>query len=383
MEKEDVADYVKKLQEKSELFFKRAGQDPLEVYRIEKFEPVMQDTEHHGKFYTGDSYVVCCKNKKDYDIHYWHGKESTADEQGSSAALTVQLSEHLALPSKHHLEEQCYESDLFMSHFKKGVHYLDGGCDSGFKHVTPKEYPTRLLKVKGTRYPRIHEVPVKADELNEGDTFVLDMGMNLYYFQGLEANKYEKLKGLEIAVAIKNDERQSKPKLWYPRDMGGQCEEDFWAALGGKPAKINPPEPDDAPKGTEEEMAKYSFFKVSNDSGKMECTEITDRPLDKQKHLDTNETYILELFDKVYVWIGDKANKDEKQQAMATAGQFVKDHNKVKGTKISRLNENIEDSLFKSYFENFYPALNMDGGDKSTHANQDVSAVANNQKKAA
>jgi len=108
-----------------------------------------------------------------------------------------------------------------MSHFKKGVHYLEGGCDSGFKHVTPKEYPTRLLKVKGTRYPRIHEVPVKADELNEGDCFILDMGMNLYYFQGEEANKYEKLKGLEIAVAIKNDERHSKPQLWYPRDMGG------------------------------------------------------------------------------------------------------------------------------------------------------------------
>jgi len=116
-------------------------------------------------------------------------------------------------------------------------------------------------------------------------------------------------------------------------------------------------------------MAKYAFFKVSNDSGKMECTEITERPLDKQKHLDTNETYILELYDVVYVWIGDKANKEEKQQAMGSAKKFVKDHNKIKGCRVSRLNENIEDSLFKSYFENFYPALNLDGGDKSTHAN--------------
>mmetsp|Transcript_8281 Transcript_8281/g.5909 ORF Transcript_8281/g.5909 Transcript_8281/m.5909 type:complete len:257 (-) Transcript_8281:1438-2208(-) len=256
-----------------------------------------------------------------------------------------------------------------MSRFKKGVHYLAGGVDSGFKHVTPKEYPTRLMKVKGTRYPRICEVPVKASELNEGDCFILDMGMNLYYFMGEEANKYEKLKALEIAVAIKNDERHSKPKLWYPRDIGGQYEADFWAALGGKPDKINPPEPDDAPAGSEEELAKYAFFKVSNDSGKLETTEITERPLDKQKHLDTNDTFILELYDMVYVWIGAKANLEEKKSAMATAKNFIKEKKKPKQTRVTRLSEMVEDSLFKSYFENFYPALNMDGGDKTTHAN--------------
>jgi len=27
--------------------------------------------------------------EKEYDIHYWHGKECTADEMGSSAAFTV------------------------------------------------------------------------------------------------------------------------------------------------------------------------------------------------------------------------------------------------------------------------------------------------------
>ena len=78
MEKEELEEYMTKMREKADAFFNRAGQDELEVYRIEKFEPVMQDSEHHGKFYTGDSYVVCCKNRKDYDIHYWHGKESTA-----------------------------------------------------------------------------------------------------------------------------------------------------------------------------------------------------------------------------------------------------------------------------------------------------------------
>ena len=76
---EEIAEYAAKLREKSDAFFAQAGQKPLEVYRIEQFEPVIQAEEHHGKFYDGDSYVVL-KNKDElaYEIHYWHGKNATA-----------------------------------------------------------------------------------------------------------------------------------------------------------------------------------------------------------------------------------------------------------------------------------------------------------------
>jgi len=77
----------------------------MEIYRIEQFEPVKIDPEFHGKFYQGDSYVVLKRNRAAYDIHYWHGKEATSDEMGSSAALSVQLSANLTLDSRHHLEE--------------------------------------------------------------------------------------------------------------------------------------------------------------------------------------------------------------------------------------------------------------------------------------
>jgi len=75
---EELAEYCAKLKEKAEAFFATAGKAPLEVYRIEKFEPIMQDPEHHGKFYDGDSYVVVKQNRVDYDIHYWHGKNATS-----------------------------------------------------------------------------------------------------------------------------------------------------------------------------------------------------------------------------------------------------------------------------------------------------------------
>ena len=74
----DLEAYAAAMREKAQAFFAQAGKDPLEVYRIETFEPIKQDAEWHGKFYDGDSYVVLKKQRANYDIHYWHGKNATA-----------------------------------------------------------------------------------------------------------------------------------------------------------------------------------------------------------------------------------------------------------------------------------------------------------------
>ena len=55
---EDLNAYIQQMRAKAEAFFAQAGKDPLEIYRIEQFEPIKQAQEHHGKFYQGDSYVV-------------------------------------------------------------------------------------------------------------------------------------------------------------------------------------------------------------------------------------------------------------------------------------------------------------------------------------
>ena len=101
--------------------------------------------------------------------------------------------------SRHHLEEQEMETDLFMSYFKAGLFYLEGGVESGFRHVEPETYEPRLLHVKGKRYPRVFSVPVSASSLNDGDCFVLDLGLQLYCWFGAQANMFEKAKAGEIA----------------------------------------------------------------------------------------------------------------------------------------------------------------------------------------
>jgi hypothetical protein len=154
---------------------------------------------------------------------------------GSAAAFTVQLSDNLPMVSRHHLELMMEETTLFLSYFKSGLFYLEGGVDSGFRHVPPTVYEHKLYIVKGKRYPRVWTVEMVANSLNEGDVFILDLGMKLFFWPGLEANVNEKVKGMEIIFNIKNGERGAHPEVFYPRDGDANVEREFWDALGGKP----------------------------------------------------------------------------------------------------------------------------------------------------
>lgn len=126
------------------------------------------------------------------------------------------------------------ESDLFLSLWKRGIVYLHGGCDSGFKHVIPDQHTNTLYQTKGRRYPRVFPVNISGSSLNHGDVFILDLGQNIYIWTGDSANEFEKVAGLNMAISLKNNERKGKAVIHYPRDMGGETEAAFWSALGGK-----------------------------------------------------------------------------------------------------------------------------------------------------
>jgi gelsolin len=75
-----------------------------------------------------------------------------------------------------HREVQGFESELFLSYFpNRSITILKGGIETGFRHVKPDEYRTRLLHVKGKlSCVRVTEVALSASSLNSGDIFILD-----------------------------------------------------------------------------------------------------------------------------------------------------------------------------------------------------------------
>ena len=228
------------------------------------------------------------------------------------------------------------ETDLFMSYFKSGLFYLEGGVESGFRKINAEVFEPKLMHIKGKRYPRVFTVEKSASSLNEGDCFVLDVNDILYVWVGKDANMFEKQKAGEIAQAIKQNDRKMAARVEYVQEMAEADAQVFWDQLGGKPASIAPATPDEAPPGTEEERMRYKLWHLSDASGELLTTEITERPLTRA-HLNDSDSYILELYDTVYIWQGQQSSAKERYAGLKTAKDFVKNNNKPKGTKITRM----------------------------------------------
>ena len=194
------------------------------------------------------------------------------------------------------------ESELFLSHFKGGIKYKHGGVGSGFKHVPTEEHVNELMRIKGKRYPRVFPVPIEAKQLCESDCYVLDLGDHIYNWYGSACTEHEKVAAVNYANDLKNHMRKMKAKLHFPQTMGGSIEEDFWKALGGSKADVQPPLVDEKePEVDSDETFMYKLWWVHESEGKLNCEEVKERPLTLKK-LKSEDTCILELFNKIYVW---------------------------------------------------------------------------------
>lgn len=330
----------------------------IEIWRIEKFKPVKY-TDYDAKagvikLFSGDCFLVLCtyKDKEGrirWNLHFWLGKDSTQDEQGTAAYATVDLDDHLGGGPVQYREVQGHESDLFLGYFKGGVQCLDGGVETGFRHVDRDHYNPRLFQIKGKRNCRVSQVKFATDSLNSGDVFILDQGMKIFQWNGKEANKYEKVKGLDMVTQIRDQERGGKPALIF-LDEGkeGADGAEFWKALGGKPAAIKSA----AEGGADDEAFKaqtLALFRVSDASGSMEVKEVA-RGTIKQEMLDTNDVFVLDSGNSIFVWIGKGATADEKKKGMEVGVKFLKEQNRPDWTPIARLVQGSETPIFKSNF---------------------------------
>ncbi|XP_069696417.1 actin depolymerising venom protein gelsolin 1-like isoform X2 [Periplaneta americana] len=118
-------------------FVGAGNQAGVRIWRIERFNPVAVAAEKYGHFHVGDAYLVLNtkNNKRSWDIHTWHGNETSNDESATAAFKMVELDNYLGGGPVQHREDIGEESDLFLSYFPNGLTYLPGGVPSGLRHV--------------------------------------------------------------------------------------------------------------------------------------------------------------------------------------------------------------------------------------------------------
>ncbi|XP_042263535.1 advillin [Thunnus maccoyii] len=342
-----------------EYTFRAVTQSPgIIIWRIEKMELVQVPEKSYGNFYEGDCYVLLFTQKVSsslcYDIHYWIGSKSSQDEQGAAAVYTIQLDEFLGSTPVQHREVQNHESDTFRGYFKQGVIYKKGGVASGMKHVETNTYDVkRLLHVKGKKRVIAKEVEMSWKSFNLGDVFLLDIGKTIIQWNGPKSNRQERLKGMLLAKDIRDRERGGRAEI---KVIEGEAEsnspqnmEILTGVLGDRTSNLTDGPPDET--ADQEQKGKLTLYHVSDAEGQMKVTEVATRPL-VQDLLNHDDCYFLDQGGtKIFVWKGKKANKAERQAAMARALDFIKAKNYPITTNVETVNDGAESALFKQLFQ--------------------------------
>ena len=278
---------------KSEVEYKGAGEKiGVEIWRIEKFAPKKQHPDQRGIFYTGDSYIVLNtylneNQKKLHNLHFWLGDDSTQDERGSAAYLTVNLDDLLhGLPVQYR-ETQGNESEEFLNLFPHFI-LMAGGVASGFNSVKPTEYVPRMLHIHGHKaHTKAIEVPLSRDSMNQGDTFLVDAGKELYLWQGPLTSPFERSKGAELAQGLKGLRGVCKLSVLSP---GNDDNEEFWKLVGG-----HGPIAEAAPEIKDEvvEAPRSNLWRLSDANGGLSMQLEQEGALSKHK-LDGNDIFFVD-----------------------------------------------------------------------------------------
>mmetsp|Transcript_26729 Transcript_26729/g.23540 ORF Transcript_26729/g.23540 Transcript_26729/m.23540 type:complete len:382 (-) Transcript_26729:492-1637(-) len=323
-----------------------------QIWRIEKFKVKHWPKDRYGEFYGGDSYIILNtmendEGKKSYDVFFWLGAETSQDEAGTAAYKTVELDDYLGDEPVQYREVQGNESKKFLNLFPK-VTILEGGVDSGFRNVKPKDYKPRLLHVTGfKKHVQVYQVGLDSSNLNNSDSFVLDCGLTVFQFNGTKSSAWEKRKANAIVDELQAS-RHGKVKTTLIidgiEDSGNPLIDDFWAYFGGKPNQIKEAE-------EEKKMPDYtlSLHHISDASGVMEINEVCSGQLDKSK-LISDDAFILDAGGSLFVWIGKGANKAEKRESMAYAVRYLSDQGRGANVPIARVMEGKEPKEFWDAF---------------------------------
>jgi gelsolin len=88
----------------------------------------------------------------------------------------VEADDYLGGVPVQHRQVQGHEDGMFHGYFE-ALEYLDGGIETGFRHVEPSPENPTLFHVKGTmKNMTLTQVPLSKNSLNEGDSFILNAG---------------------------------------------------------------------------------------------------------------------------------------------------------------------------------------------------------------
>lgn len=325
------------------------GRGKLKVWVIKDFQKVEVSPANYGEFFAGDSYILLYTYMKgkseEHIIYFWLGNESTPDEKGAAALLTVELDDSMGGKPVQVRVVQGKEPSHFRQLFQGRMIVYQGGNDSGFSKSGGHSglADVGLFHVKGTSSLNTHAVQVTtaAASLNSQDCFVLVTDSNVFVWSGTASNESEKSVAMNIGTILAGKYQGRAGRAVVPVNEGAEPEE-FWSALGGKSdyASVAPGEP--VPRDAR-------LFSASTATGRFQV-----EPIDNfdQSDLNDEDVFLLDTYTQLFVWIGTQSTEEEKKKAVEFAQKYVAeaDDGRDPDIPIVRVNAGQEPTMFSCHF---------------------------------
>jgi len=316
----------------------------VEIWRINDFKKEPLDKNLYGQFWAGDSFLVLytykINSKTAWIIYFWQGRDSSLDEKGASALLAKEMDDELGGDPVQVRVVQNKEPQHFLALFKGKMVVHEGGVASGFKNKNDTDsFDTdgiSLFHVKGRSEidTRAVQVAEKAASLNSGDCFVLLTPDVMYVWQGEGANDVEQKTAHGIADMMKGKRSMENVKE-------GSEPEGFWSALGGQGDYSKAKELEDA-------IHEPRLFRLTCNVGHFHVEEIFNFV---QDDLINDDVMMLDVYTEIFLWVGEEASKQEKDESMKTAMSYVQQsQGHDKDTPIFRVSARFEPPNFTSHF---------------------------------
>ncbi|KAK2523963.1 Vill [Columba livia] len=333
------------------------------------------ETQGLGKIYTTGKIAKVEQVK--FDTTQLHARPELAAEQrmvdDASGEIEVWRIENLKMqPVNPKTYGQFYGGDCYLvlyTYQRSGrPHYVlymwQGGMSRGQK--TTPEPAIRLFQVRGTdeMNTKATEVPARASSLNSNDVFLLTTSQVCYLWCGKGCSGDEREMAKMVADIVSRRDKHTISE--------GQEPAEFWEALGGKA-------PYASEKRFQEQVAHYQprLFECSNQTGRFIMTEVVGFC---QEDLDEDDVMLLDTWEEIFLWIGKASNTYEKNEAIASAKEYLKTHpaGRDLATPIILVKQGYEPLNFTGWFNAWDPYKWSDGKSYEEMKNSlgDVSAIS-------
>ncbi|KAL6843762.1 hypothetical protein ACP4OV_026333 [Aristida adscensionis] len=285
-----------------------------------------------------------------HDIHYWLGKDTSQDEAGTAAILTVELDAALGGRAVQYREVQGNETERFLSYFRPCIMPQPGGVSSGFNHVevNEQEHVTRLYVCRGKHVVHVKEVPFARSSLNHDDIFILDTKSKIFQFNGNNSCIQERAKALEVVQYIKDTFHEGKCEVAAVEDgklMADAEAGEFWVLFGGFA-----PLPKKTLSQNTVEDGDTDIKLLCFNQGKLEPMSFESLA---HELLQPNKCYLLDCGAEKYVWMGRSTSLQERKAASEAAEKLINDSQTK--SHVMKVIEGFETVMFKSKFSEWPP----------------------------